>query len=52
MAVQDILGCSQKTAKELQVEIARLEPGQLISRSDLKTEEYTKFEAEMFYKTY
>lgn len=51
-AVQDILGCSQKTAKELQVEIARLEPGQIVSRSDIKTEEYTKFEAEMFYRTY
>jgi hypothetical protein len=32
-ALQDILGCSSKTAKDLQVEVARLEPGQVISRS-------------------
>jgi DNA sulfur modification protein DndE len=28
-AVQDILGCSSKTAKDLQTEISRLEPGQV-----------------------
>lgn len=51
-AIQDILGCSQKTAKDLQSEIARLEPFQVISRSSVKTEEFTKFVAEPFYKNY
>ena len=51
-AIQDILGCSQKTAKDLQSEIARLEPFQVISRSSVKTEEFTKFVAEAFYKNY
>ncbi len=51
-AIQDILGCSPKTAKDLQTEIARLEPFQVISRSNIKTEEFTKFVAEPFYKNY
>jgi DNA sulfur modification protein DndE len=51
-SVQDILGCSTKTAKDLQVEIARLEPWQVIARSPAKTEEFVKFTAEAFYKTY
>lgn len=51
-SIQDILGCSQKTAKDLQTEIARLEPFQVISRSNEKTEEFTKFTAEAFYKNY
>lgn len=51
-SIQDILGCSQKTAKDLQTEIARLEPFQAISRSNEKTEEFTKFTAEAFYKNY
>lgn len=51
-AIQDILGCSPKTAKDLQSEIARLEPFQVISRSAVKTEEFTKFVAEPFYKNY
>ncbi len=51
-SIQDILGCSGKTAKDLQMEIARLEPWQVISRSSVKTEEFTKFTAEAFYKTY
>ncbi len=50
--IQDILGCSSKTAKDLQSEIARLEPFQVISRSMVKTEEFTKFKAEAFYKNY
>lgn len=50
--IQDILGCSPKTAKDLQSEIARLEPFQVISRSMVKTEEFTKFKAEAFYKNY
>lgn len=51
-SVQDILGCSAKTAKDLQTEIARLEPWQVIARSQEKTEEFVKFTAEAFYKSY
>lgn len=51
-SVQDILGCSSKTARDLQTEIARQEPWQVISRSQVKTEEFVKFEAEAFYKNY
>ena len=51
-SVQDILGCSSKTAKDLQTEIARLEPWQVISRSQDKMEDFMKFTAEAFYKTY
>ena len=51
-SVQKILGCSSKTAKELQMEIARLEPWQVVSRSADKTEEFVKFTAEAFYKNY
>ena len=51
-SVQDILGCSAKTAKELQTEVARLEPWQVIARSQEKTEEFVKFTAEAFYKSY
>lgn len=41
-SVQKILGCSSKTAKELQTEIARLEPWQVVSRSSDKTEAFYK----------
>jgi len=51
-SIQDILGCSQKTAKDLQTEVSRLEPWQVISRSDDKKEEFVKFTAEAFYKNY
>jgi len=51
-SVQDILGCSNKTAKELQTEIARLEPWQVVARSPEKTEEFVRFTAEAFYKNY
>ena len=51
-SVQDILGCSAKTAKDLQTEVARLEPWQVIARSQEKTEEFVKFTAEAFYKSY
>jgi len=51
-AIQDILGCNPKTAKDLQSEIAKLEPFQVISRSTMKTEEFVKFGAEAFYKSY
>ena len=51
-SIQDILGCSPKTAKDLQSEIAKLEPFQVISRSSIKTEEFVKFNAEAFYRNY
>ena len=51
-SVQDILGCSSRTAKDLQTEIARMEPGQVITRSQQKTEEFVKFTAEAFYSSY
>jgi len=51
-SVQDILGCSSKTAKDLQTEISRLEPWQVVTRSPEKTEEFVKFTAEPFYKRY
>ncbi len=51
-SIQDILGCSAKTAKDLQTEIARLEPFQVISRSFEKAEEFVKFTGEAFYKSY
>ncbi len=51
-SIQDILGCSNKTAKDLQSEVARLEPFQVISRSTNKTQEFVKFAAEAFYKNY
>jgi len=51
-SVQDILGCANKTAKDLQTEIARLEPFQVIARSSEKSAEFMKFEAEAFYKSY
>ena len=51
-SVQDILGCGNKTAKDLQTEIARLEPWQVIARSSEKTEEFVKFTAEAFYRNY
>jgi DNA sulfur modification protein DndE len=51
-SVQDILGCSNKTAKDLQTEIARMEPWQVVARSSEKTEEFVKFTAEAFYKNY
>jgi DNA sulfur modification protein DndE len=51
-SIQDILGCSNKTAKDLQIEIAHLEPWQAITRSQEKTEEFVKFTAEAFYRNY
>lgn len=51
-SIQDILGCNAKSAKDLQTEIARLEPWQVIARSPEKTEEFVKFTAEAFYKSY
>jgi|SRR5579872_842622 len=51
-SIQDILGCAGKTARDLQTEIARLEPWQVIARSPEKTEEFVKFTAEAFFRTY
>jgi len=51
-SVQDILGCTPKTAKDLQTEISRLEPFQVVTKGQEKTEEFTKFAAEAFYKSY
>ncbi len=51
-SVQDILGCSARTARDLQTEIARLEPWQVITKGQQKTEEFVKFTAEAFYKSY
>jgi DNA sulfur modification protein DndE len=51
-SIQDILGCSAKTAKDLQAEIARLEPWQVVSRSQDRKDDFTKFTAEAFYKNY
>jgi len=51
-SIQDILGCSQKTAKDLQIEVSRLEPWQVISRSSDRRDEFVKFTAEAFYKNY
>lgn len=50
--IQDILGCSNKTAKDLQTEVARLEPFQVISRGVNKTDEFVKFKAEAFFQNY
>lgn len=51
-SIQDILGCSAKIAKDLQTEISRLEPWQVIARAQEKTEEFVKFTAEAFYRSY
>jgi DNA sulfur modification protein DndE len=51
-SVQDILGCGAKTARDLQTEIARLEPWQVIAKGQEKTEEFVKFTAEAFYKSF
>lgn len=51
-SIQDILGCNSKISKDLQTEIARLGPSQVISRSYNSTDEYIKFTAEAFWKCY
>lgn len=51
-SVQDILGCSPKTAKQLQTDIAKLVPWQVITRSPEKDVEFTTFTAEAFYRNY
>lgn len=51
-AIQDLLGCSSKTAKDLQVELARLHPFQVISKGLAEDDEYTRFRADAFYQAY
>jgi DNA sulfur modification protein DndE len=51
-AVQKLLGCSTRTAKELQVELARLRPFQVASKSLSEGEEFTQFRAEAFHRAY
>lgn len=51
-SVQKILGCSSSTAADLQTEVARLEPWQVIAKSQEKAEEFVKFTADAFWRTY
>lgn len=51
-SVQKILGCSNKTARDLQVEIARLEPWQVIMRGQEHFDDFIKFKADAFYKSF
>jgi len=51
-AVQELLGCSSKTARELQVELARLRPFQVVSKSLTDDSEFTRFRADPFFKAY
>lgn len=50
--IQSILGCSKQTANDLQTEISRLLPFQAISKGIAPTDEFIKFKAEAFYKSY
>lgn len=50
--LQSVLGCSRRTAQDLQIEISRLLPFQSISKGLLPNEEFVKFKAEAFYKNY
>lgn len=51
-SIQEILGCTQSVAKDLQAEISRLQPFQVISKGITRNMEYSKFLAEAFYKNY
>lgn len=51
-AVQELLGCSPKTAKDLQIELARLRPFQVISKALADNEEFTRFRADAFFNAY
>lgn len=51
-SMQEILGCSKKTALDLQIEVARLEPFQVIARCSEKAADFVKFTAEAFFKAY
>jgi DNA sulfur modification protein DndE len=50
--VQELLGCSAKTARELQVELARLRPFQVVSKSLADDADFTRFRADAFFKAY
>ena len=51
-AIQDLLGCNNNTARDLQVEIARLEPFQAICRGVEKSDEYIKVTTEPFFRNH
>lgn len=51
-AVQELLGCSAKTARELQVELARLRPFQVVSKALTDDAEFTRFRADAFFRAY
>jgi len=51
-SVQDLIACPQKIAKELQLEIAKLKKFQVISRSLVEGEEFTRLEILPFYQAY
>jgi len=51
-AVQELLGCSSRAAKELQMELAHLRPFQMVSKGLSGNEEFIKFTAEAFYRAY
>lgn len=51
-AIQNILGCSQKAAKDLQSEIPRLKTFHAVSKPLEENEEITRIEIEPFYKKY
>lgn len=50
--IQELFGCKSKKAKNLQVEVSRLKPFQVISKGFQQAEDFIKFEAEAFYKSY
>jgi type IV secretory pathway VirB4 component len=51
-AVQELLGCPAKTAKDLQIELARLRPFQLVSKALSDDSEFLRFRADAFYRAY
>lgn len=51
-AVQNLLGCTQSTAREIQYELANLTPTLVISKALAEGGEVTKFKADAFYKAY
>jgi DNA sulfur modification protein DndE len=51
-AVQELLGCSIRTAKDLQVELAHLRPFHVVSKALSEGEEFVKFRADAFFRAY
>ena len=51
-SVQEIIGCNSATARDLQTELARLEPGLIISKSHDTHKPYDKFTAEASHRAY